>query len=77
MLNRYTVIGVVQVCLFGQWREQAMSVVVLAATPASAITAALDLHKREALAADSHAIVRWHTPELVRAIDQTSAITAS
>lgn len=65
----YRVIGVLQSQINGQWSERPTSTNIIAASPEQACAGVLARLEREARTLDPYAISRWHSPELVRAID--------
>lgn len=67
MLPTYRVIGIIQTCITGTWAELPIMTIISAMDPHAAINAAFERARRDTLARDPYAIVRWHTPEIVRA----------
>lgn len=66
-MERWIITGIIQVCIRSRWAEGGIRVEVRGMDRESAIAAALELHQRAAERQDPQALVRWHTPEMVRA----------
>jgi hypothetical protein len=69
-MQRYTVIGIVQCGIGGEWSESGITATV-EARDADRARARVLAQQAEAIHEHApHAIVRWNTPELTRAIPQ-------
>lgn len=66
MDDNYQVIGIIQSQVNGEWSERGISADVYAVDRSHAKEKILKLYADAAQRADPAAIVRWHTPELVR-----------
>lgn len=73
MLDRYRVIGIVQSQVDGDWHEQPHITTVEAESPAQASQRALDQYTAQVQENDAYALVRWHSPELVRVYHEEHA----
>lgn len=68
MDDNYTVIGIVQMQVRGTWSELSIRADVYAVDGDHAKAKALALYADAARHDDPFAIVRWHSPKLVRAL---------
>ena len=66
-MQHYNVIGIIQFCISSRWSELTVSENTRAEDAGAAKRAVLRRHERIARETDPHALVRWHSPELVSA----------